>query len=249
MFNGFSRHQISRTTGTFIAGTATLIATMFYIYADSAKADLNYEQYGNWNGYKVYLSPARHSNAGGRGECKGKNENTMAFNVALRATSGSYYNGQPNRTASGRNLRARGYKVRIGNGTLRSAIANSNAWGADLHIPIHSNADIAEQCNRTSANSFGTLTIHYNNSSRGLAFANKLRELIGSSSPGTRDTTCKNPGHPCTAINLGELRETNAVAAYVEAEYHTWNRGVSWLENPSWPWRIGYAVDSFLNYP
>ncbi|MEC4817060.1 MAG: hypothetical protein SAK29_27895 [Scytonema sp. PMC 1069.18] len=218
-------------------------------YADSANADLIFEPYGSWNGYKVYLSPARHTDTGSRGECKSRNENNMAAYSASQATSGSYYQDVFNSSSPYRNLRARGYKVRIGNGTLRSAIDNSNAWGADLHIPLHSNADTGGQCNRTTANRFGTVIIYYNGSSRGQAFANDLRQSIGPSSPGSSDITCRNPGDPCTTINLGELSQTRAIAGYVEAEYHTWNTGVDWLTLPSWQWRIGRAVDQFLNYP
>jgi hypothetical protein len=227
----------------------TAITTTLCISVSSVKADKIYEPYGTWNGYKVYLSPARHTDSGARGECKGTSENTMAANAAAQAATGTYYNDVSNPSSSYRNLRARGYQVRIGDGTLRSAIDNSNAWGANIHIPLHSNADVSGQCTRTSSSQFGTLTIYYSSSSRGLDLANKLRETLGSSSPGTSDSTCKNPGDPCTTINLGELRETKAVAAYVESDYHTWNTGVDWLIKPNWWWRIGWGVDRHLGYP
>jgi hypothetical protein len=226
-----------------------LIATLSYVSADGAKADYLYEPYGTWNGFKIYLSPARHSDAGGRGECGGNNENTMAYNVANTATNGNYYDDLYNTTSQYRNLRARGYRVRIGNGTLRSAIDNSNAWGANLHIPIHSNADVAGQCTRTDASRFGTVTIYRYTSTNGAKFAGWLRDTVGPSSPGTRDYSCKNPGDPCTTIDLAELRETYAVAGYLESEFHTWNTGVNWIKQAYWPWRIGWAVDGHLGYP
>lgn len=94
-----------------------------------ARADEIYDPYNSWNGYKVYLSPARHSDAGNRGECGNNNENNMAYNSSWHATNGWHYNDVYNDTSAYRNLRARGYQVRIGTGTLQSAIDNSNAWG------------------------------------------------------------------------------------------------------------------------
>lgn len=227
-----------------------VMAAMFIVYADKTEAqDLIYNPYGTWNGYKVYLSPARHSDTGSRGECGGNSENTMAYNAALNATNGEYYNDVPDTSSVYRNLRARGYQVRIGRGTVRSAIDNSNAWGANLHIPMHSNADFTGQCSRTDASRFGTVVIYWHTSSGGPSLAASIRDIVGASSPGTNDFTCFNPGHPCTTINLGELRETSAVAAYIESDFHTWNTGVNWLNQPSWPWRIGWAIDSYLGYP
>lgn len=217
---------------------------------EAQTTDLIYEPYGTWNGYRVYLSPARHADSGGRGECGTMGENDLAYWVAYDAANGEYYNDQYNPTSTLRNLRARGYRVRIGRGTLQSAIDNSNAWGADLHIPIHSNADVAGQCSRTTASRFGTVVIYWNTSSGGPALASQLRTTVGASSPGTNDYTCYNPGHPCTTITLGELRYTNAVAAYMETEFHTWTTGYNWIYNsPVWAWRIGWGVDEYLNYP
>jgi hypothetical protein len=226
-----------------------VVAGLCYVSADNAQADVIYNPYGTWNGYKIYLSPARHTDAGSRAECGGNNENTMAANAANTATNGNYFNDVYDTTSQYRNLRSRGYQVRIGDGTLRSAIDNSNAWGASLHIPMHSNADVAGQCTRTDASRFGTVTIYRYTSTGGKAFTAHLRDTVGASSPGTRDYSCQNPGDPCTTIDLAELRETTAVAGYLESEFHTWNNGITWLKKPSWPWRIGWAVDAYLGYP
>lgn len=218
--------------------------------AEAQQADLIYEPYGTWNGYRVYLSPARHTDSGGRGECGTTGENDLAYWVAWDATNGTYYNDVYDPTAPGRNLLARGYRVRIGRGTVQSAITNSNAWGADIHIPVHSNADVTGQCSRTTASRFGTVVIYWSTSANGQALATQLRTTVGASSPGTSDQTCYNPGHPCTTINLGELRDTSAVAAYLETEFHTWTTGYNWIYNsPTWAWRIGSGVDAHLNYP
>jgi hypothetical protein len=242
----------SKTSVLFVlAGTAVLV--LLWVGAVHA-ADLIYDPYGAWNGKRIYLSPARHSDAGSRGECGSTDENSLGYNLAYYATNGSYYSDAYNPTSSYRNLRARGYKVRIGRGTLQSAIDNSNAWGATLHIPMHSNADVAGQCSRTTASRFGTVIIYWHTSSGGPNLAAKLRDTVGAysgaTSPGTNDFTCYNPGHPCTTITLGELRYTVAVAAYMESEFHTWTTGYNWLtQSWQWGWRVGWAVDSHLGYP
>lgn len=220
-----------------------------------AASDLVYNSISSWNGKKVYLSPAVHSDAGGRGECVGSagmgslNENTAAYRFAYYAASGDYI-GSSKSTSSYRNLRLRGYKVRIGRGTVSSAIQNSNAWGATVHIPIHSNAR-SEGCSNTTASSHGTHVIYKSyGSSGGEGLSGYLKNNIGSSSPGTNDLICHNSSS-CTAFNcLGELCNTSAKAAYLEREFHTWNKGAKWMETDHYnSWRLGWAVDQFLGYP
>lgn len=205
-----------------------------------AKAqDLLYDPTVTWNTYRIYLSPARHTDAGGRGECGGNNENNMAYDVAWTATTGD----------PGYDLRSRGFKVRIGRGTISTAISNSNAWAAHIHVPLHSNARTTT-CTNTTASSFGTNVIYYSSSTNGQALANRINYWVGYESPGTNDYICPNPGHPCTTINLGELSQTSAVAAYSETEFHVWNTGVNWLTNElPWAWYLAVAIDEHLGYP
>src|SRR5712672_1693664 len=113
----------SRTLMIAIVGALTKVAGLY-------AQDEIYPAYDPVNYYRVYLSPARHTDAGSRGECNGMNENTMAYWVAWDATNADYYADVANTTSDGRNLTTRGYEVRIGTGTLQSAINNSNAWGA-----------------------------------------------------------------------------------------------------------------------
>lgn len=220
-----------------------------------AAADLSYDSIANWNGKKVYLSPARHSDAGGRGECTGANgmgnynENTAAYRFAYYAASGNYV-GSAVSTSEGRNLRTRGYKVRIGRGTVSSAIQNSNAWGATVHIPIHSNAR-NERCGNTNAASHGTVVIYHSyGESGGQGLSDFLKQTVGVSSPGSNDFICHNSSD-CTAYScLGELCNTTAKAAYLEREFHSWNQGAKWMQTDQFnAWRLGWAVDRFLGYP
>lgn len=227
--NYMKRRNIKKTAAAFKLASASVASSV------PAVADWNYNP-STWNGYRIYLSPARHSDTGMRGECA-SDENTMAQNVALGATGGS-----------GTNLLDRQYQVQVGTGTVASAIANSNAWGADAHIPIHSNAR-TESCSTTNASVHGTVVIYHQSSTNGSVLAAQLRDRVGAVSPGTNDYKCKNPGDPCTTINLGELSNTVATAAYLETEFHTWNTGTSWIQQTGWKWRIGWAVDEFYGYP
>lgn len=224
--------------------------------ADSVRAadDLVYQPYGNWNGYRIYLSPARHTNSGSRGECGDKGENKLAYYAAWDAANTTYWKDRYNPDAPNRNLRARGYKVRIGRGTVSTAITRSNGWPADRHIVLHSNYLAGFTCGNNDAFRFGTHVIYRNGSVKGERLATQLKSALGEydglKSPGTNDIICYNPGHPCTKIDLGELRETKAPAAYSETEFHSWNRGYNYLlDSFKWAWRVGRAVDIHLGYP
>ena len=221
-----------------------LLLLSFLGISHSTFADIFYDayQYGSaankkkykWNGKKIYLSPARHTDAGRRGECKSLdgNENTRALRTAL---------------AAGQSLSARGYKVRIGTGTLSSAIHNSNAWRANIHIPIHSNAR-RESCNTTAANRHGAVLIYWSNSGKGLS--NQILNMYKGVTPGTHDFVCHNSS-PCTSIKrLAELVRTRGVAAYLEREFHSWDRGALFLNRSSnHSWRLASGVDKYLGYP
>jgi len=200
----------------------------------------------DWNGYRIYLSPARHSNSGNRGECQ-LEENVNGFLAANNATNAEFQDQH-------KNLRERGYKVRIGNGTVATAIANSNSWGADLHIPLHSNAIPGVPCTHTSSG-HGTWGIHEGNLFDQLlaqdlvGWIGEEQDGLGQASPGTGDRTCHT--QTCTAFDsLGEIRETDGVSAYMELEFHTWNTGAAYLANANrWSWRIPAAIDTFLGSP
>jgi hypothetical protein len=235
-------------------GTLIAAALLSSIPTAAATAqDEFYNPYGTWNLYRIYLSPARHPDSGSRGECRGYDENTLTYWNTYDATNGDYYSDVYDPTSTGRNLRARGYTVRIGRTTYEAAIVNSNNWGADLHIVMHSNAPGGTHtCTSQDSTSWGTNVIYRVGSTGGQSLADLLRGNIGPSSPGRRDYICYNPNDPsgCTDKDLAELRETIAVAAYSESEFHTWNVGVDWLfASWIWAWRVGVAVDQQLGYP
>lgn len=241
----------------FLSGFGYLIAACCFFLSHHlfAAADLTYNSIAQWNGKKVYLSPARHSDSGARGECQGSSgmgsydENTAAYRFAYYAGSGNYV-GSAISNSAGRNLRTRGYKVRIGRGTVSSAIQNSNAWGATVHISIHSNAR-KESCTNDNAASHGTVVIYKSYGvSGGEGLSDFIKQTVGVSSPGSNDFICHNSSS-CTAFNcLAELCNTAAKAAYLEREFHSWNRGAKWMNTDQYnAWRLGWAVDRFLGYP
>jgi len=251
------RHTLSLTWASLSSTSVLVLLILACILSAKANAasDLTYNSINAWNGKKVYLSPSRHSDAGGRGECTGSNgmgnlnENTASYRFAYYAATGNYV-GSRISTSQNRNLRRRGYQVRIGRGTVSSAIRNSNAWGADVHIPIHSNAR-SENCGNTQASRHGTHVIYKSfGASGGEGLSQEIKDRLGPSSPGTNDLICHNSS-ACTAFNcLGELCNTRAKAAYLEREFHTWNRGAKWMSTDQYnTWRLGWAIDRFLGYP
>lgn len=192
------------------------------------------------NGYKIYVSPAKHSpdNVG----CNGHQESYWASQAGWEAAAGL-----------GLDLVARGYAVRLGSGVYWQNKDSSNAWGANYHIPMHSNApgsgsdwDCTSPYNLGQGAS-GTLLMYYPGSTGGSGLSASLVTTVASVSPGTGQdrkisSTC------CT-----EITATNAYCAYLESGFHTFQPDVDWLQDccttGSWTWRVGYGVDLYLGYP
>lgn len=178
-------------------------------------------------------------------------------------------------TVGNRNLIERGYAVRIGESTRENNITNSNAWtdlgSKALHIPLHTNAPNASTpglvlepitgtrvppagyCGAPSASGAGFQPqIRFTGSgSSAVMNANQVQAadqmilaMIAAGTPGTADEKRKQ--------NLAEKSTTGleAVALYMEVEYHTWNSGVNFLRNRiTWAYRIGNGVDLCFGYP
>lgn len=107
---------------------------------------------------------------------------------------------------------------------MRTSIAESNAWGADLHIPIHTNAGGGQ----------GTVVFVYNKNTTNMKFAEPIYREVQAVTPGGIDYGIQeNPG-------LAELNSTNAIAVYVEADFHDNKEIAKWLiENPR---TVGEAI-------
>jgi hypothetical protein len=224
---------------------ATALALAFTIalgIASPATADTTYNPpSGTWNGKIIYVSQACHDgNDGTPGGpcipnmgCMSFNENTQSSTTAATTIFG---------VGTGANLLERGYRAVRGTGTVNQNIANSNAAGAHIHIPLHTNAPGGSwTCSNTTASNKGTLVMYV--STNGSNCSTRLVNRVGPASPGTNDVKAYR-------TNLGELNSTNAVACYLEAEYHTWNIGVTWIRDEvNWTYRIGWAIDEYLGYP
>ncbi len=217
---------------------ALTAAVSFTVVTIVASVDADTIWYGS-NGYKIYVSPAKHSpdNVG----CNGHQESSWMQTCAYHAAAGLGYD-----------LVARGYSVRLGSGDYVQNTNSSNSWGADYHIPMHSNASSPWDCTAPydyyNSGASGTLLMYYPGSSGGSGLSTQLVSTIGSQSPGTgqdkkRSSTC------CL-----EITGTNAYCAYLETAFHTFEPDAAWIRtcddsSGSWTWRVGYGVDLWLGYP
>lgn len=221
-----------------VLATAVLLSLLGAMQSP-ATADTTYQPGGGWNGHKIYLSVACHDGTDGvpggpcitNPGCQNYSENAESSTMATTTAIG---------IGTGDNLIERGYRARVGDGTLNQNVSNSNAWGADMHVPLHTDARDADTCANTDNSKHGTSGLYLQNNDR--TCATTLRDQVGQASPGTNDKIVPRD-------DLGELR-ANAVACYLEADFHTWNRGVNWIENEvNWTWRVGQTVDLYFGWP
>ncbi len=99
------------------------------------------------------------------------------------------------------------------------SIAESNSWGANLHIPIHTNACT----NDGTGTAGGTVVFVYNEGTANIRIANPIYKSVQDVTPGKTDYGVRaNPG-------LAELNSTNAVAVYVEVDFHDNPPIAKWL--------------------
>ncbi|HVM21186.1 MAG TPA: hypothetical protein VM307_14600 [Egibacteraceae bacterium] len=227
-----TRLKISRAIAVIVAALSALV-----IVSGAALADTTYVPSTD-NNQKVYLSQSCHD--AGTGSCH--------TNYGCDNMSENYRSDVLSKQALGDGriledgLLDRQYIVRVGNGLMRENINSSNSWNAKMHIPLHSNAKNAQCDSPVGSDAYGgTMTFHA--SSNGQQLAAQLKYTMQNVSPGTNDQVS-------SRTDLDELTDTGAVAAYLESEYHTWNKGVDFLRaSVDWAWRIGYAVDRCRGYP
>ena len=107
---------------------------------------------------------------------------------------------------------------------MQTSINESNAWGADLHIPIHTNA----------GGGAGTVVFVYAKTDKNMKYATPIYNEVQAVSPGTTDYGIR------TFPELAELNATNCTAVYIEVDFHD-DRGIAkWLiENPD---KVGEAI-------
>ncbi len=100
---------------------------------------------------------------------------------------------------------------------VSKSIAESNSWGSDLHIPIHTNAF-------NGSTTGGTLVMLHSMNQENIKAGTAILNAVAPISPGKDYTLRANPG-------LAELNSTKAIATYLEVEFHDTREGAEWIIN------------------
>ena len=149
-------------------------------------------------GMKIYLSPsAQPANNYAAGDT---NEQAQCNRIAEAAKSALERCGFAVRKAP----EGQGYKENVD---------ESNAWGADLHIPIHTNA----------GGGAGTVVFVHGGTAKQMQYAKPIYDEVQATSPGTTDYGVR--------VNSGlyELVYTTATAVYIECEFHDRADLATWI--------------------
>ena len=149
-------------------------------------------------GMKIYLSPsAQPANNYAAGDT---NEQVQCNRIAEAAKSALERCGFAVRKAP----EGQGYK---------DSVAESNAWGADLHIPIHTNA----------GGGAGTVVFVHGGTAKQMQYAKPIYDEVQAISPGTTSYGVR--------VNSGlyELGYTTATAVYIECEFHDRADLAAWI--------------------
>src|SRR5690625_1655536 len=165
-----------------------------------------------YNGYRVYVSPPRHVNSGSRGEC-GWEENVNGRHWAVH--SSAWWHGGDG------GFMHRGYQVTVGaNARDDNWPANreaSNNWGADVHLPTHTNA-------LHGCNSAGNYFLVMNNTAQpnSTNLSHRFLDSLSPAMPGGQNMWDCN--------QLGECNTAAAHQAYVELFFHDHQAAADWYQ-------------------
>lgn len=147
---------------------------------------------------KIYLSPsdqtANKYAAGNTNEEKQCERIADACAVALKRCGFEVKN---NKTAS-----------------MTARIVESNRWGADLHVPIHTNA--------FNGKTSGTRLFCWSKSGEGYKACKAIFNVLAPLTPGTSENITARQ-------DLAELRDTTAVCCYIEADFHDVKDVAKWI--------------------
>ena len=109
--------------------------------------------------------------------------------------------------------------------SMQTKCAESNKFGADLHVPIHTNA--------FNGKVMGTRMFCYSAGGKGMAACKAIFARVAPLSPGTSENIQVNQ-------KLYEVRVPAAPTAYIECEFHDTVDGAKWIvENTT---AIGEAI-------
>ena len=160
---------------------------------------------------KIYLSP---SNQDGNKYATGNTNEMVQCNRI--AVSAEYH------------LKRHGFEVKKApeGQNMWTSINESNSWGANLHVPIHTNAF-------NGSLTGGTLIMLYSTSGENLKAGQAIFNRLAPITPGSDYSIRANTG-------LAELNSTKAIAVYVECEFHDTADGANFIINNTD--KIGEAI-------
>lgn len=108
-----------------------------------------------------------------------------------------------------------GIEVKVGQyDTMANRCAASNAFGADLHVPIHTNA--------FNGKVTGTRMFCYNSNGEGYKACRAIFDVVSTITPGTSESISVNS-------DLFEVRVPAAPTAYIECEFHDNADTAKWI--------------------
>lgn len=148
---------------------------------------------------KIYLSPSDQTGNGYRGIST--NEAVQCRRIA---------------NAAAVHLKRNGYNVKVGNDgtTYQQRVADSNAWGADVHVPIHTNA----------GGGGGTIVFAYPSSVKN-KYVQEVYKSVAAISPGRNGKDYGVQEHK----GLYEINQSNCTCVYVECEFHDDKTLAEWI--------------------
>ncbi len=152
--------------------------------------------------YKIYLSPSNQKdNTYATGST---NEMAQCDKIAKAAQTA---------------LQRCGFEVKVGKSgdTMANRCKESDAFSADIHLPIHTNAF-------DSKTTGGTLVMLYKSSTEHNKAGKALLDAVGKISPGA-DYVLK------YRTDLYELNTPKAMSLYLEVEFHDTKTGSDWIRN------------------
>lgn len=251
-----NRWQITRITILVALFTVILTGTTSASHTTITSNDISFNNFGTFNGYRIYLSSPRHRDSRSRGEC-GWEENINGRHLGYYAATGNYYNGQYQPTNSLRNLRSRGYKVVVSanarDDNYAQNINRSDNYGADIHLVTHTNAT-GSGCPEDPQ--YYLAMWRDGSPATGKVLAQTFASKVGPTVPGA-DNSGTDVHYSGRA--LSELVNPDAAyRVYTEAFFHTNENAVdNWMEQGGGvgkgvkhgSWRYGWAIDVYLGYP
>lgn len=104
--------------------------------------------------------------------------------------------------------------VNASRGSMYERVAESNAWGADLHVPIHTNSYDGKVS--------GTRIFCFNTTGAGYKAAKCVFDALAPITPGTSENVSVNQ-------NLYEVDYANAPTVYIEVEFHDVAACAKWI--------------------